>query len=144
MVVTSTPALDNIPEEEEGDGDGKASSFPSRLFSRARSGRRPARQPTAGYLRRFLSTRMAGRGAGAASGQDGEGGGDDGADTAAGAARAAAGKSGKLVLMEDQAVGSVSLSVYGQYSRYCGVLQVRNIAPDTSWFDAMLAPALQP
>ena len=52
--------------------------------------------------------------------------GADAAESAESAARVASGKSGKLVLMEDQAVGSVNLSVYGQYFRYCGVLQVRN------------------
>ncbi len=114
-------------ELEGAGGGGSMHSAPSlfgRVFSRRRSGGSGTGrkgQPSAAYLRRFLSVRLAG--GWARGGEDqgaGDGGGGAGRRDGEGDAAMARGKSGKLVISEERATGSVSGRLYWRYLHLMG------------------------
>lgn len=93
------------------------------MGSMRRTGPSMQRRPSANYLRRFISTRVAGAAAGGGVGGEAEG-----KQLDAAALAKAAGRSGKLIVSEDRAEGSVTWAVYGRLLQRLGLAQVAFIA----------------
>ncbi|KAL4420399.1 hypothetical protein ABPG75_010055 [Micractinium tetrahymenae] len=107
---------DGSPKPSKGLGSGDDGS--GRLGSTAR---RWQARLSSSYVRRALSARFGGKVAAGGEGKGSEG-------KAGDAAGAAPGKSGRLIVTEDRAVGSVSWAIYGRFAQRMGLPVVTLIA----------------